>query len=46
MELEVQTALEDQPLARLVEVAERGCHIKAMLREVIAFNPAVRRIAG
>ncbi|MGH7782015.1 MAG: OsmC family protein [Candidatus Binataceae bacterium] len=46
VELEVQTSLDDERLARLVEVAERGCHIKAMLREDIAFNLAVRRSAG
>jgi uncharacterized OsmC-like protein len=45
VELEVQTPLEDERLARLVEVAERGCHIRAMLREDIAFSLAVRRVA-
>jgi pyruvate dehydrogenase E2 component (dihydrolipoamide acetyltransferase) len=46
VELEVQTELDDERLARLVEVAERGCHIKAMLREDIAFNLTVRRGAN
>lgn len=46
VELEVQTALDDERLARLVEVAERGCHIKAMLREEIAFSLNVRRSAA
>lgn len=45
VELEVQTALDDERLARLVEVAERGCHIKAMLRQDLAFNLTVRRSA-
>ncbi|MHB8382877.1 MAG: OsmC family protein [Candidatus Binataceae bacterium] len=45
VELEVQTALDDERLARLMEVAERGCHIKAMLRDDIAFNLSVRRRA-
>lgn len=43
VELEVQTALDGERLDRLVEVAERGCHIKSMLREDIAFNLTVRR---
>jgi uncharacterized OsmC-like protein len=46
VELEVQTMLDEERLARLVEVAERGCHIKAMLRDDIAFNLSVRRSAG
>lgn len=46
VELEVQTMLDEERLARLVEVAERGCHIKAMLREEIAFSLNVRRSAA
>jgi len=46
VELEVQTALDDAALRRLVEVAERGCHIKAMLRTDIAFDLRLHRVAG
>ena len=44
VELEVETSLDDEKLHRLVEVAERGCHIRALIREDIAYNMTVRRI--
>ncbi|MGO9449606.1 MAG: 2-oxo acid dehydrogenase subunit E2 [Candidatus Binataceae bacterium] len=44
VELEVETSLDDEKLHRLVEVAERGCHIRALLREDIAYNMTVRRV--
>ncbi|HUY27524.1 MAG TPA: hypothetical protein VMV27_08905 [Candidatus Binataceae bacterium] len=45
VELEVQAPHKDAALRRLVEVAERGCHIKAMLRAKIAFELNVSRVA-
>ena len=43
VELEVETALDDERLHRLVEVAERGCHIRQMIRDDVAFTMTVRR---
>jgi pyruvate dehydrogenase complex dihydrolipoamide acetyltransferase long form len=43
VELEVETALDDDRLQRLVEVAERGCHIRQMIRDDVAFTLSVRR---
>ena len=44
VELQVQTDLDDDKLNRLIEVAERGCHIRAMIRDDVAFALKVRRI--
>jgi len=44
VELEVQTDLADDKLHRLIEVAERGCHIRAMIRDDVAFALRVKRI--
>jgi pyruvate dehydrogenase complex dihydrolipoamide acetyltransferase long form len=43
VELEVETELDDERLHRLVEVAERGCHIRQMIRDDVAFTMTVRR---
>jgi pyruvate dehydrogenase E2 component (dihydrolipoamide acetyltransferase) len=44
VELQVQTDLADDKLHRLIEVAERGCHIRAMIRDDVAFALRVKRI--
>ena len=43
VELDVETSLDDDKLHRLVEVAERGCHIRALIKEDIDFKMTVRR---
>jgi len=43
VELEVQTSLDDEKLHRLVEIAERGCHIRALIKPDVAVNLSVRR---
>jgi pyruvate/2-oxoglutarate dehydrogenase complex dihydrolipoamide acyltransferase (E2) component/uncharacterized OsmC-like protein len=43
VELQVETTLDDDRLHRLVEVAERGCHIRALIKDDIAFKMTVRR---
>jgi len=44
VELQVQTDADDNQLWRLIEVAERGCHIRAMIRDEVAFKLKVTRI--
>lgn len=44
VELQVQTKVDDEQLRRLVEVAERGCHIRAMIRPEVALALKVTRI--
>ena len=44
VELQLQTDLDDDKLHRLIEVAERGCHIRAMIRDDVAFALKVKRI--
>src|SRR5262249_16646064 len=44
VELEIETDLEDERLHRLVEVAERGCHIRALIKPDIPVTMSVRRI--
>jgi pyruvate dehydrogenase E2 component (dihydrolipoyllysine-residue acetyltransferase) len=44
VELQVQTDLDGEKLNRLIEVAERGCHIRAMIRDDVAFAIKVKRI--
>ena len=46
VELDVESSLDDEKLHRLVEVAERGCHIRALVKEDIDFKMTVRRIAA
>jgi pyruvate dehydrogenase E2 component (dihydrolipoamide acetyltransferase) len=44
VELQVESSSSDEQLRRLVEVAERGCHIRNLIREDIAFGLTVTRI--
>jgi len=44
VELQVETGAGDDQLHRLVEVAERGCHIRAMIRDEIAVALKVTRV--
>jgi pyruvate dehydrogenase E2 component (dihydrolipoamide acetyltransferase) len=44
VELQVQTDLDDDKLHRLIEVAERGCHIRAIIRDDVAFALKIKRI--
>jgi uncharacterized OsmC-like protein len=44
VELQVQTDIDDDQLRRLLEVAERGCHIRAMIRAEVAFALKVTRV--
>ncbi|MGH7948879.1 MAG: OsmC family protein, partial [Candidatus Binataceae bacterium] len=44
VELKVETSEDDATLHRLVEVAERGCHVRAMIRDDVAFKLTVTRI--
>jgi uncharacterized OsmC-like protein len=44
VELQVESSADDEQLRRLVEVAERGCHIRNLIREEIAFGLTVTRI--
>jgi pyruvate dehydrogenase E2 component (dihydrolipoamide acetyltransferase) len=43
VQLEVESSLDDQQLHRLVEVAERGCHIRALIKPEVDFQLTVRR---
>jgi uncharacterized OsmC-like protein len=44
VELQVESSSSDEQIRRLVEVAERGCHIRNLIREDIAFGLTVTRI--
>ena len=44
VELQVATDADDDKLNRLIEVAERGCHIRAMIRDEVAFALTIKRI--
>ncbi|MGH7864100.1 MAG: 2-oxo acid dehydrogenase subunit E2, partial [Candidatus Binataceae bacterium] len=44
VELKVESSEDDEKLQRLVEVAERGCHVRAMIRDDVAFKLTVSRI--
>jgi organic hydroperoxide reductase OsmC/OhrA len=44
VELQVQTDLDGDKLRRLIEVAERGCHIRAIIRDDVAFALKIKRI--
>ena len=45
VELQVESDASDQQLHRLVEVAERGCHIRNLIRDDITFSLKVDRTA-
>ena len=44
VELQIETSAPDDQLHRLVEVAERGCHIRNLIRDDVAFALTVTRI--
>ena len=44
VELQVETNATDEQLHRLVEVAERGCHIRNLIRDDVTFALTVTRI--
>jgi uncharacterized OsmC-like protein len=44
VELQVESSVSDDQLQRLIEVAERGCHIRNLIRDEIAFELKVTRI--
>jgi uncharacterized OsmC-like protein len=46
VELQVETDADDEQLHRLVEVAERGCHIRNLIRSEVAFELTVTRISA
>jgi organic hydroperoxide reductase OsmC/OhrA len=43
VELQVESSTDDEQLRRLVEVAERGCHIRNLIRDEIAFALTLTR---
>jgi organic hydroperoxide reductase OsmC/OhrA len=43
VELQVESGTNDEQLHRLVEVAERGCHIRNLIRDDIEFSLKVMR---
>ena len=43
VQLEVESTLDDAQLHHLIEVAERGCHIRALIKPEIGFQLTVRR---
>jgi uncharacterized OsmC-like protein len=45
VELQVESSASDEQLQRLVEVAERGCHIRALIRDEVAYALELTRIA-
>ena len=44
VELQVETSAPDDQLHRLVEVAERGCHIRNLIRDDVALALTLTRI--
>lgn len=44
VELKLETSEDDDKLHRLVEVAERGCHIRQLIRDDVEFSLKVERI--
>jgi uncharacterized OsmC-like protein len=45
VELQVESSASDDQLHRLVEVAERGCHIRNLIRDDLTFSLTLTRIA-
>jgi uncharacterized OsmC-like protein len=43
VQLEVESTLDDKQLHHLVEVAERGCHVRALIKPEIDLQLTVRR---
>lgn len=44
VELQVESNASDEQLHRLVEVAERGCHIRNLIRDDVTFALEIRRL--
>ena len=44
VELQVESSASDEQLHRLVEVAERGCHIRNLIRDDVSFAMEIRRL--
>jgi len=44
VELQVESSASDEQLHRLVEVAERGCHIRNLIRDDVVFALEARRL--
>ena len=44
VELQVESGVDDEQLHRLVEVAERGCHVRALIRDDIDVSLSVARL--
>jgi len=44
VELQVESSASDDQLHRLVEVAERGCHIRNLIRDDVMFELEIRRL--
>jgi uncharacterized OsmC-like protein len=44
VELQVESSASDDQLHRLVEVAERGCHIRNLIRDDVTFALEIRRL--
>ncbi len=44
VELKVESSEDDDKLHRLVEVAERGCHIRQLIRDDVAVALKVTRL--
>jgi uncharacterized OsmC-like protein len=44
VELQVESDASDEQLHRLVEVAERGCHIRNLIRDDVTFAMEIRRL--
>jgi uncharacterized OsmC-like protein len=44
VELQVESKASDEQLHRLVEVAERGCHIRNLIRDDVTFALEIRRV--
>jgi uncharacterized OsmC-like protein len=45
VELQVESSAGDDQLHRLIEVAERGCHIRSLIRDDLTFSLTLNRIA-
>ena len=44
VELQVESSADDEQLNRLAEVAERGCHIRNLIRDEIEFELKISRL--
>ena len=46
VELQVESSASDDQLHRLVEVAERGCHIRNLIRDDVLFVLEIKRLSA